>query len=304
VSTTIAALREALNEDPGSKPLSENAVRRVAQATAFLLEFIEAPLAELRARGKTHLCFVPHGPLAFAPLHLLGTEKPLADDWVVTTLPSLQLLATHQGQAAIRQHHSRTIAAVGLGFANDPLGYPEIPEAVQEAEAVATAFGTAPLLDAQASEPAVVDALRNATFVHIATHGEERPTAPCFHMLRVAPGAGGDGDVFAHELLGLDLRGLQLVTLSACETALGRFDTGDNPHGIPATLFLAGARTVIGTLWEVETFSSQTFFTTLYHALAAGASKRKAFQDAVAATRAARPQWRDWGAFCFSGDWR
>jgi len=304
VSTTIAALRDSLNEDPGANALSDNAARLVSQATDILLAFIEAPLAELRSRGKTHLCIVPHGPLAFAPLHLLGSRGPLADEWVVTTLPSLQLLATHQGQAAIRKHQSQRIAAIGLGFANDPLGYPEIPEAAEEAEAVAQAFGAAPLLDAQAGEPAVIDALRNATFVHIATHGEQRPTAPGFHTLRVAADAGGDGDVFAHELLGLDLRGLELVTLSACETALGRFDTGDNPHGIPATLFLAGARTVIGTLWQVETFASQTFFTTLYQSLAAGAAKRRAFQDALAATRKVRPQWRDWGAFCFSGDWR
>jgi CHAT domain len=42
-----------------------------------------------------------------------------------------------------------------------------------------------------------------------------------------------------------------LVTLSACETALGRVDRADNLRGLPATLLAAGAEVVVGTLWPV-----------------------------------------------------
>ncbi|MFE5587174.1 CHAT domain-containing protein [Kitasatospora sp. NPDC056531] len=65
--------------------------------------------------------------------------------------------------------------------------------------------------------------------------------APAFQCLYLAPDQRSDGRLHAHELLGLELRGLDLVTLSACETALGRFDASDNPRGLPAALLLSGA---------------------------------------------------------------
>jgi CHAT domain-containing protein len=128
--------------------------------------------------------------------------------------------------------------------------------------------------------------------------------APFFHRLCLAPGGGDDGEFYAYELLGMDLRGLELVTLSACETALGRFDAADNPHGLPAALLLAGAQTIIGTLWEIETNCSELFFTTLYGELARPNSKLGAFHEALRVTREQYPQFRDWGGFYFAGGWR
>lgn len=81
--------------------------------------------------------------------------------------------------------------------------------------------------------------------------------APLFQTVFLAPGDNGDGTLRAHEVLGLDLRGLEPVTLGACETALGRIDLSDNLRGLPAALLLAGARAVIGTLWEVSGDASE-----------------------------------------------
>jgi len=93
----------------------------------------------------------------------------------------------------------------------------------------------------------------------------------------------------------------RLVTLSACETALGRFDRGDNLFGFPAMFLALGAECVIGTLWEVESQSAQTFFTSLYNDLYSGTPRRQAFLHAQQVTRARHPQQRDWGAFCYMG---
>ncbi|WP_075024262.1 CHAT domain-containing protein [Actinomadura madurae] len=59
------------------------------------------------------------------------------------------------------------------------------------------------------------------------------------------------GRVFAHDILKTDLRGVELVTMSACESALGRFDINDNLHGLPAALLSAGAAAIVGCLWPV-----------------------------------------------------
>jgi CHAT domain-containing protein len=119
----------------------------------------------------------------------------------------------------------------------------------------------------------------------------------------LSPDAASDGILYAYELLRYDLRGLDLLTLSACETALGRVDIGDNLRGLPANALIAGAATVVGTLWPVENSAAKTFFGSLHKELAAGAGKREAFRTAQKLTRSRHPQFRDWGAFCYSGRW-
>ena len=113
----------------------------------------------------------------------------------------------------------------------------------------------------------------------------------------------GDGILNAYELLRLDLRGLDLVTFSACETALGRFDPADNLRGIPAALLIAGVSTIVGTLWNVETETSTFFFTAFYRVLKETGSKKTAFRQAQAETRERYPKYRDWGAFQLIGAW-
>jgi CHAT domain-containing protein len=68
-------------------------------------------------------------------------------------------------------------------------------------------------------------------------------------------------------------------------------------------LFLAGVRTIIGSLWDVETGCAETFFTAFYTSLATRKDKLAAFSEAQRLTRKRHPQYRDWGAFYFSGDW-
>ena len=128
-------------------------------------------------------------------------------------------------------------------------------------------------------------------------------TPAAFHRLHLAAGGGGDGHLHAHELLGLDARGLELVTLSACHTALGRFDPGDNLRGLSANLFLAGAESIVGTLWELESTAASTFYRAMYRAIAGDATRFAAFRTALTETRAAHPAWRDWGTFYFAGAW-
>ena len=198
------------------------------------------------------------------------------------------------------------MAAIGMTFTGaNPYGMRPLPQAAAEVAAVAAEYGVAPLLDDVATEGAVRHALSSARCVHFFTHGSHDVDSPAFQCLYVAPDAASDGRLAAHELLGIDMTGLELVTMSACETALGRFDRGDNLRGLPAALLLAGAATVIGTLWQSEANASAHFFRTFYAALEAGSGEAvDAFAAAQRSTRAAFPAYRDWGPFYMMGDWR
>jgi CHAT domain-containing protein len=260
-------------------------------------------LEELAAAGKDKLLISPHGAFHYFPYHLIGPEgAPLADHWTVTYLPTLALLGPRPiGLLAARMGRRETVASFGLTYDDDPRpGLPKLEESAAEAAAVAAAFGVAAVPEADATRAQVLDALQNARFVHVSAHGRHNVDAPWFQTLFLR-GEGKAGRLEAHELLGLDLRGLELVTLSACETALGRFDRNDNLYGLPAALLLAGAATVVGTLWPARAVAAELFFPALYEALAAETPIDDAFALAQRATRKRFPRYRDWGPFYLMG---
>ena len=275
-----------------------------------LLGRVSERLAQFKAAGRDHLCIVPHGPLHFFPFHLLGAPgRPLAADFAVTYLPHLKVLAAAgagTGDAAGSEPDDRTgvMTAIGLGFDGDGRpGLDPLPAAVPEAEEIAGLFGRPAIVNAGATEAAVVTALRDSRVVHVATHGRHNVDAPAFHTLYTHQGPGSDGMLHAYELLDGSFRGLRLLTLSACETALGRFDLGDNIRGLPASFFISGVATIIGTLWPVRDEASRHFFVAFYRAYVGGTPLLDAFVAAQRDTRQHFPQYRDWGAFYFTGDW-
>ncbi len=299
----VQATRASLRDDPAAgSTLSQAAMEDLEYMGDLLLGPIWEQLTELKTKkGKKHLCIAPHGSLHYLPFHLLLIGgNPLADSWAVTYVPNTRILLANRGAQSIRRFRTPGPTAIGLSFegTEEPL-----LEAVTEARDIAKEGHGSTLLNDEATEAAVHGALRGSRMVHIATHGLLPSGAAAFQLISLAPGDGGDGILYAHELAGRDLRGLSLVTLSACETALGRFDIGDNLRGFPANLFLAGAEAVVGTLWPVETSAASTFFRVMYRELAQNPSRLAAFTTAQQETRQDHSEFRDWGAFYYSGDW-
>jgi hypothetical protein len=298
----VAELRQHMPDDPppGAPATAEVLAALASQARRFLGDAVEW-LQQQHAAGKRHLVVVPSGPLHFHPVHLLGLDgRTLADDWTVTYLPSLDLLRGDRPPGAART--GAAVFALGYEAAGAP-ALPPLPGAVAEGQAVAQALGVVPTPEAEATPSRVTQALAQAAVVHVACHGEHDVIAPSLQCLRLVPEAGGDGRLSALDLLALDLRGLSVLGLSACETALGRFDLGDNLQGLAANALARGVDAVVGTLWPCADDASAVFFAALYRELAAGASRRDAFRAAQLRTRRDFGEHRDWAAFYLSGLW-
>ena len=297
----VAGARSALLEPSGLMNLPRNA-RDIYENG--LLKFVGNGVEYLdrlrRQRGKTHLCIVPHGPLHLFPFHAVGPmDRPLADDWMVTYLPNLAYLTRDRPRFERRAGRG---VALGIGYRGHPF-LSELEAAESETRAVANALSSVPIIDDAVTKDQVIQALRTGDVVHLACHGSYCPEAPLYQCLYLS-GDTLQSRLFAYELLGEDLRHLQIVTLSACETALSGFDEADDLRGIQSSLLQSGVGAIVDTLWEVSSEVAPVFFGTFYERLAAGDSKLEAFARAQRTARERFPTYRDWAAFRFSGDWR
>jgi CHAT domain-containing protein len=95
----------------------------------------------------------------------------------------------------------------------------------------------------------------------------------------VIPDGKDDGILTSKEIAQLDLRDLDLVALSACQTGLGEV-TGEGVFGLQRGFKKAGAQTLLMSLWSVNDQATEIMMTRFYHYLIAGKSKRESFLSA------------------------
>ena len=126
-----------------------------------------------------------------------------------------------------------------------------------------------------------------------------------------APDDRDDGYLTAEEVGWLDLSGVELVALSACETGLGSARSGEGLIGLRRAFRTAGAKTVVSSLWSVKDESAAELMRDFYRNLWTKRMGRLEALRAAQLSMLARnrmveddPLPATWGAFVLSGEWR
>jgi CHAT domain-containing protein len=132
--------------------------------------------------------------------------------------------------------------------------------------------------------------------------------------------SGDSGILTAMEASGLNLWGTKLVTLSACDTGIGEVRNGEGVYGLRRAFVLAGAESLVMSLWPVSDYVTRQMMTAYYAGLRAGLGRGDALREARLAmlrrtSAASGPRSSSssthphrhpyyWASFIQSGDWR
>ncbi|MEA2344946.1 MAG: hypothetical protein QOF63_3115 [Thermoanaerobaculia bacterium] len=251
----------------------------------------------------TKLVIVPHGVLHYVPFAALRnreTNRYLIEDYTITYAPSA---------SALRFLRAKESPVDGgtlvLGDPISPLpSVSRLNGAATEAVAVAARLHTTAYLGADARESLLYGLSGKIDLIHLAAHGIYDPINPLFSCIALARDDTHNGSLTVDKILSsVDLTGVNLVVLSACQTAIGARSGGDEVVGLTRALLYAGTPGVLSTLWNIDDEASASLMQEFYSKLASGSSAAEALRAAqLSVLHGEHADPRYWAAFTLNGD--
>ena len=254
------------------------------------------PLDGLLGSPKS-IVVVAHGILHYLPFAALrkfdGTL--LIDQYGLRFLPSASVLKF------LRPSHPGKKDQI-LVLANPDLGDPKFNLQFAEGEALAVGklfANSRVLVRKDASETNFKNAGMAFSHIHFATHGKFQADDPLSSGLYLAKDVESDGVLTVGELYSMNINA-DLVTLSACETGLGKVANGDDVVGLTRGFLYAGSRSIVASLWSVDDNATAELMKMFYQNMAK-MNKVQSLRQAQISTRKTFTHPFFWAAFQLTG---
>jgi len=219
-----------------------------------------------RLAGIDHLIVIPNGVLHELPWASLAWEDGdyLIEHFRLSQLPVASVLGATAKASPVSDRWWAMAYPTPWG------NWARLDWTKAEVEAIAAHFpDSSPLLAEEATSARLLEADLQGATVHLAVHGEA--AGPGRTHLVLSDGYLSDGEV-----VGLSVADSPLVVLSACETGLGERLSGDQVVSLSNAFLLAGARSVLSTLWKVPDQGTQALMTRFYAHLMQTSARDKA----------------------------
>jgi CHAT domain-containing protein len=257
----------------------------------LLIKPIEGSLSSSR------LIIVPHGALHYLPFYALYDGKDyLIERYSIRMLPSASMFKY------LQRNKSEKPGDI-LAFGNPDLRDQKYNLVNAENEAVSVSK-TLPrskfFLRKDATETALKKYGEGFSYIHFATHGEFDADKPLNSALLLTADSESDGRLTVDKLYSMKLNA-DLVTLSACETGLGKIANGDDVVGLTRGFLYAGSSSIVASLWKVDDLATSTLMTSFYEALKK-TDKREALRLAQLQNKKTYPHPYYWASFQLTGN--
>ena len=322
----VAELRRLLERE---RTLGRAQIRAVS---GRLTDALLRPVGRFIARAERVLV-VPDGPLHLIPFAVLGDPLSPGPRYFAEARP-IHVAASATVFAELKKGRGsrRTEGVVAFGdpdYSAAPAAAGAQPEAANlrsarergldlrplpasrgEAEELGRLYGARVYVGSGATEEMAKAVGTGASLIHFACHGLADEASPLDSSLalslpRRGQAARENGLLHAWEIFEQVRIDADLVTLSACGSALGREMSGEGILGLTRAFQYAGARTVLASLWGVGDDNTAVLMKRFYRYLKQGLSKDRALRAAqLDMIRSGSSHPSRWAAFQLVGDWR
>ena len=265
------------------------------------------------------LYIVPHKDLHYLPLHAIKINGTLlCDQFAIVYLPNASLLKFCQANNAARKNSKfkfKSIFSMGVGAKEDSRGSQK--KFVQEVEEIVEIFDTDSsncYAGVNATKKKFFEYAPECDLIHIASHGyfdtlSPLGSGPLLAWGRRLPSRMTTNDTSKHILTAGEFYQLKLtanlVVLSGCFTGRNDVRPGDELFGLVRGLLIAGAPSMLLSLWEAHHDATIAFVKLFYTELSQGTPKVLAYQKAQKQLKAlsAFQELRYWAPYILVGDW-
>ena len=249
--------------------------RRDDPAAQRISSLLQSLLPTLRQQGITALLLEVDRGLQAIPYGALPLDgRPLSEAFALTITPSLGLIDLDPTQRASRPTEGQMLLAGASAFQN---GLEPLPMVRQELGALAAEHPSTLLLDEAFTPGALLEKARaeRVRQLHIATHASFQPGQTSNGVLHTPTTSLSLAELGRGLRSRANSRPLDLISLSGCVTALG---DEQSELGFVGMALQAGARSGLGTLWEVDDAATAAFFIQFHRYGKQGLGKDQALQ--------------------------
>ncbi len=249
--------------------------------------------------GLNYLGIIPDGPLHFLSFAALqDSESYLVDQFPIFYSPSASVLKFTFAKR--RSDKATKVLAVG----NPDLGnynY-DLPLAELEAKSIRWNYPNMDILTGRkATKEWFVNNISNYGIIHLAAHGEFDELNPLFSSLWLASEQSDNRRLTVSEVFGLEINA-DLVTLSACQTGLGKLEAGEL-IGLNRAFIYAGTHALVSALWRVDDLSTSVMMKHFYRNYVT-LDKAKSLRRAQLIVKKDFPHPSYWAGFSLVGDYQ
>lgn len=264
-----------------SSPSISGAEKEISVTAHRLFEkIIKEPLVGFDSENLT---IIPDGELHYLPFDLLQENgsyllqtKNISYGNSVTSLQELK----EKGSAETNKMLAFAPSFSGVATANTNRQFGKLLYNDNEVEKIGAFYDTETLLKNEATLDNFISKTPKFNILHLATHASANDEYPDYSYLAFSENNTNTSNVlYIKDLYNMTLNA-DMVTLSACQTGIGKLQKGQGMLSLSKGFYYAGAKSLVNTLWKINDKSTVKLMEYFYEGLSKGYSKSEALRKA------------------------